>query len=71
VYVTTQKRRWKVALIDEVTWVTEDICTCNNCGAFAGKPEEIEHHKTCKAGEAEKWERFYEAANSEEGKLAY
>lgn len=50
---------------DEITWVTDDICTCNNCGAFAEKPELIRHYKNCRPGESKKWENFY-SENKEE-----
>ncbi len=41
----------------EVTWVEDDICVCDNCGAFSAKENTIEHNKTCKKGEAKKWEK--------------
>lgn len=40
--------------------------SCNDCGAHAGKPEQIEHHKTCVPGESKKWEDHYNEANKEE-----
>ncbi len=50
----------------EVTWIEDDICVCDNCGAFADKPKNIKHHKNCLPGESEKWKRFYDEANEEE-----
>jgi len=55
----------KIMSAEEVTWVMDDICVCNNCGAFADSPEKIEHHKTCTPGEAKKWEKFYSRSNEE------
>lgn len=43
----------------EVTWVEDDICVCNNCGAHAESPQKIKHFETCQPGEAKKWEKFY------------
>ena len=51
---------------NEVTWVLNDVCVCNNCGQHSDKPENIVHCKTCKAGESKKWEKYYEKANEEE-----
>ena len=48
----------------EVTWIG-GICVCDNCGAYAESEKEIKHHKTCKPGEAKKWEKIYEE-NEEE-----
>ena len=42
------------------------VCCCDNCGAFASKPEDIKHHSTCKPGESKFWQDFYENANEEE-----
>jgi hypothetical protein len=55
----------------EVTWVEDDICVCNNCGAFAGTPQKISHHKTCQPGEAKRWEAFYSEANEEEAAMGF
>ena len=49
----------------EVTWVLDDVCVCNNCGAHAETEAGIKHFKTCKPGEAKKWEKFYEEGNKE------
>jgi len=35
------------------------VHVCDDCGAFAEKVEDIEHHATCKPGEAKRWEDFY------------
>ena len=43
----------------EYTWVDENICVCNDCGAHASSEEGVVHHKTCKPGESKKWENFY------------
>ena len=37
----------------------EEHWSCNDCGAHANKPENIEHHKTCVPGESKKLEDFY------------
>jgi hypothetical protein len=48
---------------EEVTWVEDGVCACDNCGAFATTPDKIEHYPNCKAGESKRWEEIY----SEEG----
>jgi hypothetical protein len=50
----------------EITWITDEICSCNNCGAFASSPEKIKHFDTCRRGEAKKWEKFYIEAGLDE-----
>jgi hypothetical protein len=50
----------------EVTWVEDDICVCDNCGAHASSPEKIEHFKTCQKSESKKWEKFYSSSDEEE-----
>ena len=44
----------------EVTWTMGNICVCNNCGAFADKPEKINHFKSCQPGSAKRWEEYYQ-----------
>lgn len=39
------------------------VISCNDCGAYAESEKKVVHHKTCKDGESEKWEKFYEKAN--------
>lgn len=53
----------------EVTWVDDDICVCNNCGAFADKPDNIKHHQTCKPGESERWQKLYSEQGNEEERI--
>jgi len=49
----------------EFTYIDDaDMWQCNNCGAYATTREAIQHHSTCKPGEAEYWEEFY-TSNSE------
>jgi hypothetical protein len=50
----------------EITWIEDDVCVCNNCGAHADSPENIKHFDTCQAGDAEKWEKFYKEAGEME-----
>ena len=54
--------------MDEMTYVDleddEGVWQCDNCGAFelvkkGEKPTNIEHYKSCKPGEAKRWEKFY------------
>lgn len=54
--------------MDSETTFDEDaeMYICNNCGAHSESPESIKHYKTCKPGEAKKWENFYSQANKEE-----
>lgn len=53
---------------NECTYAGEGIhmFICNNCGAQSENIETINHHNTCKNGEAKKWEKFYEDANEEQ-----
>ena len=48
------------------TTLIEGYVNCNNCGASALKNTPLEHHDTCRPGEAAKWERYYEEAEPEE-----
>lgn len=36
-----------------------EIWSCNDCGAHAASTDLVVHHKTCVAGESEKWEKHY------------
>jgi len=47
------------------TEIEDDIFVCNDCGASANKPKNIEHYASCKVGDAEYWQRFY-ATETEE-----
>ena len=55
----------KLNKMPEVTWVEDDICVCNNCGAYAPSEKEIKHYKTCKPGESKKWEEIYSQEKEE------
>ena len=44
---------------NEYTWVEDDICVCNDCGAFASSEKKVKHHETCRAGECRRWEKVY------------
>lgn len=55
----------KTMAVEEVTWIDDTICVCDNCGAFADSPENIKHHRTCTPGESKKWEKFYNCSNNE------
>lgn len=48
---------------NEYTWVEDDICVCNDCGAYSSSEKTVNHHKTCVAGESKKWEKFYSEEN--------
>lgn len=37
-----------------------EVWQCNDCGAYGESKEKIEHYKTCRPGESEHWENFYE-----------
>ena len=50
---------------DDYTNVTEDVCQCNNCGAYADTMENVVHHLTCKPGESKKWEDHYNTPETE------
>jgi len=51
---------------DEYIYIDEaEVWVCGNCGAYAGKKEEVAHYDTCKPGEGKKWE-IYSKANEEE-----
>lgn len=49
----------------EVTWVDDNICVCDNCGAFADSEEKIEHYKDCKPGESKRWQKYYSETEEE------
>jgi hypothetical protein len=36
-----------------------NVYQCNDCGAYAEDPREVQHHSTCIPGESEKWEEVY------------
>lgn len=36
------------------------VYVCNDCGAYAPMKQDVEHHKTCTPGDAEKWRQYYE-----------
>lgn len=36
-----------------------DYWYCDDCGSAHQDADLIEHHKSCKPGEAKKWEEFY------------
>jgi hypothetical protein len=36
-----------------------EIWSCNDCGAYADKPTNINHHDSCTPGESKKWEKIY------------
>jgi hypothetical protein len=42
------------------------VYQCVDCGAHAFERENVKHHASCKPGESEKWEKFYEDAYKEE-----
>ena len=50
---------------DEYTWVEDDICVCDNCGAYAPSKKEVKHHKTCRPGESKRWEKIYSQEEDE------
>ena len=40
-----------------------NICVCNDCGAFSAfGTAVVKHFSTCKIGESEKWQQFYNEA---------
>ena len=43
---------------DDFEGATE-IWSCNDCGAYADKPENVKHHESCNPGEARRWEEYY------------
>lgn len=45
--------------MSEYTWIEDDVCVCNNCGAHASSEKKVKHYKTCRAGESKRWENFY------------
>ena len=44
---------------DNYTQVTKGVITCNDCGAFAGRIQDIIHYNSCRSGESKRWERYY------------
>lgn len=37
-----------------------NIISCNDCGAFASRKEDVVHYDTCKPGESEYWQKIHE-----------
>lgn len=48
------------------TFIDEDIYQCNDCGAYADKPENIKHHITCIPGDCERWAKIDNIEEEEE-----
>jgi len=46
---------------------------CNDCGAYTNDGDEshVQHHASCVAGEAKKWQRYYEKFAEEEAAGLY
>lgn len=44
--------------MNSYTQVDDDIIQCDDCGAFSYSKETVVHHKTCKPGESEHWEKL-------------
>ena len=36
------------------------IVVCNDCGASAFTEDRVQHYDTCKAGDAERWKKYYD-----------
>jgi len=50
----------------EYTRIPEaNVYQCNDCGAYAEDPREVEHHATYTPGESKKWEQIYEEGEEE------
>jgi len=43
----------------DFTWVSDDVCVCNNCGAHADSPKNIVCYKSCKKDKSKFWEQYY------------
>lgn len=55
-------------MTDKYTYIDEaEVWVCNDCGAFASKKEEVDHHTSCVPGESEKWEKIYSEGEVEDG----
>ena len=51
----------------EITFMDEEgIYVCNNCGAHAISPGEIQHFDSCSPGESERWKKMYNETAEEE-----
>lgn len=37
-----------------------DIWQCNDCGAYADTEAKIVHYETCRPGESQEWEDYYQ-----------
>jgi hypothetical protein len=44
------------------------VWQCNDCGAYADKPDKVKHHATCKPGESARWQKYYEEEDIIEAK---
>lgn len=47
--------------------ILEDVglVVCDDCGAFAETPEDVKHYPSCKPGDSEKWEKYYNEQEEE------
>ena len=55
-------------MIDRSYTYIEDIDfhVCNDCGAVATEKDEVQHYRTCKPGDAQRWEEYYSQSVSDE-----
>lgn len=53
--------------MSETTFIEESkVYVCNNCGAHAASPGDIQHFDNCSPGEAERWKKMYNDSAEEE-----
>jgi len=44
----------------------EDVYVCDDCGAYASRPENVQHYVTCQAGVSDQWRQSYNDADDED-----
>ena len=37
----------------------DEIYVCNDCGAYADKVEDVQHHPSCEPRGSDRWREFY------------
>ncbi len=51
---------------NNVTQISKGIYVCDDCGAHAEDPTEIEHYPTCEPGSSRRWQELHNELPEEE-----
>ena len=46
--------------------LVSDFFTCDDCGAYAKRREDVKHAEDCDPGASSRWERFYDDAEPDD-----